>query len=255
MAIPKVIHYCWFGGAPLPKSAEKCIASWKKYCPDHEIIRWDETNFDLHCCGYCEAMLEKKKWAFLSDYARMKIVYEQGGIYLDTDVELVRSLEPLREQGAYMGFENSNLVATGLGFGAEAGHPFLRENMAYYEALTVFSAPQACPHITTQLLKNHGLVPDRSKKQQIAGLTIYPEDYLCPKDERTGLLKKTKNTYSIHHFDASWFEESWKEGQRKRWRQEKCRYILKTPNRLLIRLLGEKRYAALKRKLKGNDDG
>lgn len=253
MSIPKIIHYCWFGGNPLPKSVEKCIASWKKYCPDYRIVEWNESNFDLTCCAYCEAMLEKKKWAFLSDYVRLKIVYEQGGVYLDTDVELVRSLDALVEQGAYMGFENSDRVATGLGFAAEAGHPFLRENMAYYEELTHFEELKACPHITTDLLETHGLIRDRKMLQKLAGMTVYPEDYLCPKDERSGLTAKTKNTYSIHHFDASWFEESWKKGQQKRWRQEKIRYILKTPNRALIKLMGQKRYDRIKNFVKGRN--
>ena len=251
MSIPKIIHYCWFGGNPLPKSAEKCIASWKKYCPDYEIRRWDESNFDMNCNSYCASMLDKKRWAFLSDYARLKIVYDQGGVYLDTDVELVRSLDPLVEQGAYMGFENTDQVATGLGFAAPAGHAFLAENMAYYETLTEDQPLRACPQITTELLERHGLVRDRHLLQQVAGVILYPEDYLCPKDERSGLTHCTQNTYSIHHFDASWFEESWKESQKKRWRQEKIRYILKTPNRILINVLGQERYERLKAVLKG----
>lgn len=252
MSIPKVIHYCWFGGNPLPKSAEKCIASWRKFCPDYEIVEWNETNFDFNCDSYCAAMAERKKWAFLSDYARLKIIYDNGGVYLDTDVELVRSLDALVERGAYMGFENADRVATGLGFAAGKGHPFIRENMAYYENLTDFDMLKACPHITTDLLEAHGLVRDKSRCQEVAGLTVYPEDYLCPKDERTGLTKKTGNTYSIHHFDASWFEESWKKGQQKRWRQERIRYVIKMPNRILMKLLGIKRYEKLKRMLRGN---
>lgn len=246
MSIPKIIHYCWFGGNPLPKSAEKCIASWRKYCPDYEIRRWDESNFDTHCIPYCAEMASRKKWAFLSDYARLKIIFENGGVYLDTDVELVKPLDTLLDHGAYMGFENSDLVATGLGFAAEKGHPFLRENMAYYENLQNFEQVSACPHITTALLKNYGLICDRSQQQTLAGLTIYPEEYLCPKNERTGLMRKTKNTYSIHHFDASWFEESWKESKKKRYRREKIRYIVKTPNRLLRKLLGDTCYQKLK---------
>ena len=249
MRIPKVIHYCWFGGNPLPKSAEKCIATWRKYCPDYEIRQWNESNFDIHCNAYCAEMADRKKWAFLSDYARLKIVYENGGIYLDTDVELVKSLDPLLDRGSYMGFENADRVATGLGFAAEQGHPFLRENMAYYEELRDFEAVKACPHITTELLEKHGLVCERSKQQFIAGLTIYPEEYLCPKNERTGLTHRTKNTYSIHHFDASWFEESWKQGQKKRWQKERLRYIMQTPNRALRKLLGIERYQNLKKLL------
>lgn len=250
MSIPKIIHYCWFGGNPLPKSAEKCIESWKKYCPDYKIIRWDESNFDLNCNAYCAEMHRRKKWAFLTDYVRLKVVYEQGGVYLDTDVQLVKPLDHLVSRGAYMGFECSDLVATGLGFAAEAGHPFLRENMAYYESLTQFDDIRACPHITTELMEKHGLVRDCTKTQQAAGMTVYAAEYLCPKNERTGLMQKTKNTYSIHHYDASWFEESWTESKKKRYRREKIRYLLQTPNRLLRKLLGGDRYNKLKAYLK-----
>ncbi len=249
--IPKVIHYCWFGGSPLPKSARRCLASWRRFCPDYEIVEWNESNFDLSCNAYCREMTQQKRWAFLTDYVRLKLVYEHGGVYLDTDVQLLKSLDPLLAAGPYMGVENTGLVATGLGFAAEAGHPFLRENMAYYEGLEDFSSLRSCPLITTELLLPHGFRKGAPEIQQVAGLTIYPEEYLCPKNERTGLLRVTKNSYSIHQFDASWFEPSWKEGQKKRWREERLRYLRQTPNRLLLSVLGETRYEALKRKLKG----
>lgn len=252
MSVPKIIHYCWFGGNPLPKSAKKCIQTWKKYCPDYEIILWNEENFDLSCNEYCRTMFAEKRWAFISDYARLKVVYERGGIYLDTDVELVRSLDDLLNDSGYMGFQQAAdiEVATGLGFAAEAGHPFIRENMEYYERLNTPVQSQACPHITTELLKAHGLCDNDGSIQKVGGLTIYPPEYLCPKDERSGLLHKTKNTYSIHHYDASWFEESWKESKRKRLRQAKIDYILHTPNRALMALLGQERYDKLKKTLK-----
>lgn len=246
MSIPKKIHYCWFGGNPLPKSALKCIRSWKKYCPDYEIIEWNESNFDINCNAYCAEMVKKSKWAFLTDYVRLKIVYEHGGIYLDTDVQVVRPLDKLLEKGPYMGFENTGRVATGLGFAAEVGNPLIRENMEYYENLTDFSELKSCPFITTAILQRHGLTKDVTHIQIVDGMTIYPEEYLCPKNERTGLTTVTKNTYSIHQFDASWFEESWKEGQKKRWREARFNYIIHTPNRVLIALLGEKRYEKLK---------
>ncbi len=250
MSIPKVIHYCWFGGKPLPKSAEKCIRSWKKHCPDYEIIRWDESNFDVNCNPYCKFAFENKKWAFLTDYIRLKVVYENGGVYLDTDVELVKNLDTLIENGAYMGFQNATEIATGLGFAAEKGHSFIGENMRYYEELSDFSQLRSCPIITTELLVAHGLKENDGTIQNVADMKLYPPEYLCPKDERTGLSEFTNNTYSIHHFDASWFEKSWKEGQKKRWRREKIRFIIHTPNRLLIKLLGNERYGKLKNILK-----
>ena len=251
MPIPKTIHYCWFGGNPLPDSAKKCIKSWKKYCPDYTIIEWNESNFDLNCNEYCYRMAKEKRWAFLTDYIRLKVVYEYGGIYLDTDVEMIKSIEPLRRRGAYLGIENSGMAATGLGFAAEAGNPLIKENMEYYENLASYEKLRACPQITTEILKKHGFSEKKvSEIQTIDGIRIYPEEYLCPKSERTGLTNITQNTYSIHHFDASWYEESWKKGQKKRWRREKIRYIIHTPNRALIRILGKDRYEMLKKLLK-----
>ena len=119
MKIPKVIHYCWFGGNPKPKLVQKCIHSWKKYCPDYEIIEWNESNFDISSCPlYVRQAYDVKKWAFVSDYARLKIIHTCGGIYLDTDVELIKSLDSLLEYNAFFGFEDGKYVATGLGFGA-----------------------------------------------------------------------------------------------------------------------------------------
>lgn len=250
MSIPKVIHYCWFGGNPLPKSAEKCIKSWQKYCSNYEIKRWDESNFDVTCNEYCKFCYENKKWAFLTDYIRLKVIYDNGGVYLDTDVELLKNLDDLVKNGAYMGFEDEKSIATGLGFAGEKGHEFIGENMRYYENLTDFSVLRSCPIITTELLVAYGLKDNNGTIQEVAGMNIYPPEYLCPKNERTGLTEKTKNTYSIHHFDASWFEKSWKENQIRRWRQEKKRYFMQTPNRMLRRLLGEKKYEKLKQKLR-----
>ena len=246
MSIPKVIHYCWFGGKPLPKSAEKYIKSWQKYCPDYEIKRWDESNFDVNCNEYCKFCFENKKWAFLTDYIRLKVVYENGGVYLDTDVELLKPLDELVKNGAYMGFQNDTEIATGLGFAGPKSHSFIGENMRYYEELTDFSSLRSCPIITTELLVAHGLKENDGTIQNIANMNFYPPEYLCPKNERTGLSEKTKNTYSIHHFDASWFEKSWKEGQKKRWRREKLRYIVHLPNKILMKILGDKNYAKLK---------
>ncbi len=250
MSIPKVIHYCWFGGNPLPKSAEKCIRSWKKHCPDYEIKQWNESNFDVNCNPYCKFCFENKKWAFLTDYIRLKVVYDNGGVYLDTDVELLKPLDNLIKNGAYMGLQNETEVATGLGFAAPKEHPFIGKNMRYYEELTDFSELRSCPIITTELLIPYGLKENDDSIQKVAAMSIYPPQYLCPKNERTGLSEKTKNTYSIHHFDASWFEKSWKEGQKKRWRREKLRYIVHLPNKILMTILGDKNYAKLKNLLK-----
>ena len=117
--IPKIIHYCWFGRAPLPDKAKKCIESWRKHCPDYTILEWNEDNFDIHQNGYTEMCCKEKKYAFLADYARLQIIENEGGFYFDVDVELVRSLDPLCSEHAFFAFETDRMIATGLGFGAE----------------------------------------------------------------------------------------------------------------------------------------
>ncbi len=119
--IPKKIHYCWFGGNSLSSEVRECIASWRRFCPDYEIIEWNEKNFDVDCIRYTADAYRDRRWAYVTDYARLKIVYEQGGIYLDTDVELLRPLDPLLENKVYFGMQRAGEVATGLGFGAGGG--------------------------------------------------------------------------------------------------------------------------------------
>lgn len=209
MSIPKVIHYCWFGGNPLPKSAQKCINSWKKYCPDYEIIQWNEENFDFSENRYAREAYEQKKWAFVSDYARLKIIYEYGGIYLDTDVELIKSFDPLLSHDGFMGFQDKTQVASGLGFGACKHHPIIRKMLQDYDDIPFIREDgsldtTACPRRNTQALLTEGLLLEYPEVQNLHGIYIYPPEYFCPIDYLTGIRRKTKNTYSIHHFDASW---------------------------------------------------
>ena len=206
--IPKVIHYCWFGGAPLPESARRCMQSWKTFCPDYEIIRWDESNFDFHANRYAQEAYERGKWAFVSDYARLKIVYDHGGIYLDTDVELVKPLDPLLEQEGFLGFQDASTVATGLGFGAAAHHPVIEAMLKDYEGIS-FLRPDgtmdltACPERNTRCLEGFGLRRDGSF-QMAGGIAVYPAEFFSPMDWHTGRITVTEHTYSIHRFDASW---------------------------------------------------
>lgn len=208
--IPKKIHYCWFGGNPLPEDIKQYIESWKKYCPDYEIIRWDESNYDIHKNFYVEQAYQNKKWAFLTDYARLDIIYEHGGIYLDADVELVQGLDDLLKNKCYMGMEQVGTVNTGLGFGAEPKQPFLKENMELYEQKENFIKedgtfkPPICVKVTTKLLQNYGL-KKQNEIQKIQDVTIYPTDYFCPLKMGTNKLTITDNTHSIHHYAASWY--------------------------------------------------
>lgn len=208
MSIPKVIHYCWFGGAPLPKDVKKCMKSWKKYCPDYEIVCWNEENFDINSNRYAKEAYEAKKWAFVSDYVRLYVLYENGGIYLDTDVELIKPLDKLIENGGFMGFEETGNMATGLGFACEKGDFITGELLGDYDDIP-FKLKEdefdltPCPVRNTKTLKRLGM--DTENKNQIfMGIQFLPEEYLCPVSYYTGKKKITKNTYSIHHYSASW---------------------------------------------------
>lgn len=205
--IPKKIHYCWFGGGEKPRQAEKCIASWRKFCPDHEIIQWDESNFDLNENDYVRYCYANQKWAFLSDYVRLAVVRDHGGVYFDTDVELVKPLGQLMNYEAFYGFEVNTAVNTGQGFGAEAGHPTVAAMAAEYEKLRPDESGafplKTCPALNTAALKAFGLRPDGSR-QNLAGAEILPAEFMNPYDEPTGRLNKTENTVSIHWYSKSW---------------------------------------------------
>ena len=206
--IPKIIHYCWFGGNPKPKMAEKCIESWKKYCPDWQIIEWNEDNFDVNRNGYTKMCIEQRKYAFLSDYVRLFVVAEHGGVYFDTDVEVIKSLEPLLENEAFFGFETPEFVASGLGFGSVAHGTAVEAMLREYDILLDGTKGViGCPRLNTAALEKLGLVRDGSM-QVVAGAKILPIEYLNPYESNTGRLKKTKNSYSIHWYSASWM--SWK---------------------------------------------
>lgn len=209
--IPKIIHYCWFGGKPLPKLAEKCIASWKEFCPDYEIRRWDESNTNLNANDYiCEAY-ENKKWAFITDYIRLKVLYEIGGIYMDTDVQVCKSLDSFLFDAAFSGFENEYQIPTGI-MASEAGHPFLKELLAYYEGRHFIKADGSFDQTTnvetiTRIGLKNGLIPNDTK-QTICGMTFYPHDVFCPKSHVTGEINGTESTVCVHHFDGSWKTET-----------------------------------------------
>ena len=208
MSIPKVIHYCWFGKGKMPSLSEKCIESWKKYCPEYKIVCHNEENFDITQNRYAREAYEAGKWAFVSDYVRLKVLYEEGGIYLDTDVELIKPLDALIEKNGYMGFDDNGLVSTGLGFACEKGNSLVGALLSDYNDIS-FVLPDGsydllpCPDRNTKTMQKLGL--DINIQDQIfMGLRILPEDYLCPMKYYTGRKKITQNTYSIHHFCASW---------------------------------------------------
>ena len=209
--IPKKIHYCWFGKGEKPKLAIKCIESWKRICPDYEVIEWTEDNFDVKQYPYLQWCYENKKWAFLSDFARLLIIQKYGGIYFDTDVELIKSPNSLLEYEAFYGFENKTNVATGLGFGSESNHVIINEMVNQYLNLTPNEEGEypliVCPALNTKALKKYGLQPN-GIRQNIQGAEIFPVEYFNPYDDPTGVLNKTKNTISIHWYSKSWLNKS-----------------------------------------------
>lgn len=212
--IPKKIHYCWFGGAELPDSAKKCIESWKKFCPEYEIIRWDEHNYDYVKFIYTRQAYEAKKYAFVSDVARLEVVYRYGGIYLDTDVELIKPLDDLLKNKAFMGVETTS-VALGLGFGAVPKLDFLEQLINKYKTISFYKNDgslelKTIPAYTMELLAEKGYVMSDGI-QFFEGITIYPKEYFNPKNYLTGELCITSNTYSIHHYDATWWGENEKQ--------------------------------------------
>ena len=243
--IPKKIHYCWFGGKPFGRLEEKCFKSWQKFFPDYDIIEWNESNFDVSSCKYSREAYKAGKWAFVSDYARFKIIYEEGGIYLDTDVEVVAPFGDILD-GAFMGCENPNTdtplaINPGLSFGAEAGHSFLLEMIEEYEQSSFYNADGSKNLLTivertTNRLCAHG-ARNTNKIQTVEGITIYPAEYFCPINMNTGELKLTKETRSIHRYAASWVD--------KRSRLRGRVYFL------IVRVFGEKTAKRIRRLLRG----
>lgn len=205
--IPKIIHYCWFGGNPLPELAVKCIESWKKYCPDYEIVEWNEQNFDVNCNAYCREAYEAKKWAFVSDVARLHALVTVGGIYMDTDVEVLKPLDAFLSCAAFSGFEAADRIPTGI-MAAEKGHPLFTELLNDY-ADAHFYNPDGSMNLMTNVTRitetclKHGLQLNNTE-QTVNGFTLYPNDYFCPKNSFTKKLTITENTHTIHHFDGSW---------------------------------------------------
>lgn len=217
--IPKVIHFCWFGGKPIPKEYQRYLDSWKKYLPDYEIKEWNESNYDVNCIPFSKEAYEVGKFAYVSDYARLKILYEYGGIYFDTDVEVIRSMDDLMARGAWMGIEKhfnnpeaDDMVNPGLGFAVEPYNSIIKEIMSFYEN-THYIFPDGHMEqipivpITSNVLKKYGLKSSTDRPYKVADIMIYPWDYFCPIEFLSNKYEITNNTYTIHHYTATWM--SW----------------------------------------------
>ena len=226
--IPKVIHYCWFGRSELPPLAKKCIASWRKFLPDYEIKEWNEDNFDVNSIPFTTQAYKHKKYAFVSDYARFKIIYEHGGIYFDTDVEIIKPIDDIINKGPYMGLEvdikNANTdklrrsVNPGLGFAAQAGNPLLQELLNCYEKSSYKKFfPKSITEFTSEILLKKGFCPKDGEITDIAGFKIYPKSFFQPISSNTHLIEITNDTRSIHHYVASWVSKTQKQLNKHRY--------------------------------------
>lgn len=214
--IPKTIHYCWFGRNPIPKEYEKYINSWSRIMPEYKIIRWDESNYDVNCIPFSSEAYSVNKYAYVSDYARLKILYDYGGVYFDTDVEIIRPIDDIINKGGFMAFEkNTNCntdeilnINPGLGFAVMPNNPIIREALDFYESHHYIYPDGHMEQITivkiiTDIFKRHGL--SRSDiPTTIGDITIYPWDYFCPVEFLSSKLEITDNTRTIHHYSASW---------------------------------------------------
>ena len=210
--IPKIIHYFWFGHGKLKGKNKKYIKKWKKSCPGYKVIRWDESNFDVNANQFTKEAYEKGMWAFVSDYARLKVLYKYGGIQFDSDVELIKDFSDLLNYEGFIGFEANDRVNDGQGFGVMPHHPIVKEMLEMYENLSFVNKDGSynkilSPVARTDVLVRHGLKLDGTR-QNIAGIEVFPADYFCPKDFVTRKITITKNTYSIHHFASSWHSKT-----------------------------------------------
>ena len=204
--IPKKIHYCWFGRGEKPKLAKKCIESWKTFCPDYKIIEWNEDNIDVNMNAYTKMCYEQKNYAFLSDYVRLVAVFENGGIYFDTDVEAVKPFDELLPNKAFFGFETKDYVNTGHGFGAEAKAEILKALIdAYDRVIDGQHGTVGCPVLNTEALVKNGFEMN-GETQTRNGVVVYAKEYFNPFNDNTGVLTKTDNTYSIHWYGKTWMD-------------------------------------------------
>ena len=207
--IPKIIHYCWFGGKPMPKLERRCMESWQQKLPNYKIMRWDETTFDVYSHPFTAAAYKAKKYAFVADYVRLYALQQYGGIYLDTDIEIVKPFDNLLHYSAFGGFETPTIMQTGV-LAMTPGNIVFKEFFDVYQHIPYEvdekGENKTLPNsaILAHILSNHGLRLDDSR-QSIEGMEIFPQEYFCPINQATRQIVVTPNTYTIHYLSGSWF--------------------------------------------------
>ncbi|MDY4077590.1 MAG: glycosyltransferase [Clostridium sp.] len=221
ISIPKKIHYCWFGGNKLNELGKKCINSWKKYCPEYEIIEWNDKNFDFSCNKYVQEAYKAKKWAFVSDYVRLYVIYKYGGIYMDTDVEVVKNLDKFLKYESFSGFESTKYIPTGI-MGGEKNSRWIKYLLSYYDNKSFINEDGTLDTttnvitITNMTKEKYNLRLDNSFQLLNEEVALFPSEFFCPKDYETEKINITKNTHTIHHFSGSWQSDEQRRIQEKK---------------------------------------
>lgn len=206
--IPRIIHYCWFGRGPMSDLAQRCIESWQRIMPDYAYRLWNEDSFDVHSVPYVKEAYDSGKYAFVTDYVRLFALYTEGGIYMDTDVEVLKPYDDLLDLPGFTGYEGSKHLPPVTGtMASEPGNIWVKEQLDSYEG-THFILPDGTLDLTTntvriaRIMKAGGFVSD-GKKQVYKDMHIFPVEYFCPR-QTTGEILMTDNTYCDHHFVGSW---------------------------------------------------
>lgn len=254
MSINKTIHYCWFGRGKKSELINKCIESWKIHLPDYEIIEWNEDNFDITVCDYAREAYEAKKYAFVSDFARFYILHNHGGIYLDTDVEVIKSLDELLENDAFAGFESNEGVNPGLVLGSKKGNKLISEILDSYSNRKFIMSDgnydiTTVVKYTTDILKQYGLKCN-NKVQTIENMKIYPKTYFCPLTNNSSKTDFSENTYTIHHFAGTWITEKQKKRNKSLYWKITSKMLLLV-KKVIIYIFDENTFQNIKLNVKG----
>lgn len=202
--IPKIIHYCWLSGDPIPEKLKKCMDSWKKHLPDYEFMLWDLDRFDIHQTLWTQQAFAAKKYAFAADYIRLYAIYMHGGIYMDMDVEVVKPFGELLKQNYILGFESNNQAIEAGIIGGEKGAEWLAAGLNYYKERSFVQSDNSydtkpLPYILYSILY---------EQFPIYLSNVVPYDFFTAKSLSTGEIIVTKNTYTIHHFEGTWLPRS-----------------------------------------------